>query len=306
MLLQRTLKRKTGCTGIGLHSGRRARIDIYPAPDNTGIIFIRKDAGQNIEIQAKPQNVVSTELCTTLGSNGYTVSTVEHLMSAFYGLGIDNAIVEVDGPEVPILDGSAAPFVFLLRTAGIRRQTRPKRFMIVRRNVSARNGGAEARLTKSRNFCISCSIDFDHVLVPFQTFRFKFSDRNFVNEICRARTFGFLKDVEQMHRMGLALGGSLENAVVVDDLNVLNSAGLRYQNEFIRHKVLDAIGDLALLGCLVVGHLVTLRSGHTLNNLLLSKFIEDRNSYELVEVSEPKEARKLQISLPVWALDAAR
>ena len=297
---QRTIRDEVSCTGIGLHSGHPVNLTIKPAPADTGIYFIRKDVSSQPSIKATFENVVDTKLSTTLGSNGLRVSTVEHLMAAFFGLGIDNARVEVDGPEVPIMDGSAAPFVFLLRSAGIREQKSPKRFVVIKRPLEIREGGRSVRINPSKELKISFAIDFNHPLLRDQSFDLKFSGKDFVKEISRARTFGFLRDIQTLRENGLALGGSLDNAIVIDDFRILNEDGLRYKDEFVRHKILDFIGDLAILGCPVIGHFVVKKSGHALNHLLLKKLIHSEKTWEDLAITSPDQWAEERFTIPVF------
>jgi UDP-3-O-[3-hydroxymyristoyl] N-acetylglucosamine deacetylase len=305
-LNQRTLKRRVETSGVGLHSGAQVTVAIGPAPAGTGIVFVRTDTPLRVEIPARVENVVDTRYATTLGreidGERVTVGTVEHLLSALAGLGVDNARVEIDGPEVPILDGSAAPFVFMIKGAGIRCQEAFKRLLVVRRPVKVRDGVRWARLVPARTFQVTCAIDFDHPLIGRQEMRFTFSDRAYHREVCRARTFGFLSEVEALKAAGLAQGGSLENAVVIDRFSILNSEGLRFPNEFVRHKVLDAIGDLALLGMPVIGHLESHRSGHALNHRLSEALLSDPEAYEILEGGRAAEAGRLGIRLPALGL----
>jgi UDP-3-O-[3-hydroxymyristoyl] N-acetylglucosamine deacetylase len=297
---QRTIRDEVSCTGIGLHSGHPVNLTIKPAPADTGINFVRKDVSSQPSIKATFENVVDTKLSTTLGSNGLRVSTVEHLMAAFFGLGIDNARVEVDGPEVPIMDGSAAPFVFLLRSAGIREQKSPKRFVVIKRPLEIREGGRSVRINPSKELKISFAIDFNHPLLRDQSFDLKFSGKDFVKEISRARTFGFLRDIQTLRENGLALGGSLDNAIVIDDFRILNEDGLRYKDEFVRHKILDFIGDLAILGCPVIGHFVVKKSGHALNHLLLKKLIHSEKTWEDLAITSPDQWAEERFTIPVF------
>jgi UDP-3-O-[3-hydroxymyristoyl] N-acetylglucosamine deacetylase len=296
MLRQRTVREKVSCTGIGVHSGNPIKLEILPAPENTGITFIRSDLPAATELRAHVENVVDTTLATTLatGTNGsrVVVSTIEHLMAAFTGLGVDNARVYVDGPEVPILDGSAAPFVELLQRAGLESQRKPKRFLVIRKEVRVVDGDKEARIAPASSFKINCSVDFDHPLIPPTPLSFELSERGFIRDIARARTFGFLKDVEAMRARGLARGGSLDNAVVIDEYRVLNPEGLRYPDEFVRHKILDAIGDLSLFGMPLIGKVTLKRPGHALNTRLVAKVLGDAKAFDIVE---PSTAMDLQV-----------
>lgn len=300
-LCQRTLRQKVSCTGIGLHSGARITLTLNPAPSNTGIRFVRTDLSPEVEIPALADYVVDTRLATTIGKDGARIGTIEHLMAALFGLGIDNCRVELDGPEVPIMDGSAAPFVYLIQEAGIELQREMKRFLVIRNPVEVADGDKTAKFLPAPQLSISFTIDFDHPLISKQTFRMDFSDRFFHREIARARTFGFYEEVEMLKRMGLARGGSLDNAIVVDDFSILNPDGLRYPDEFVRHKILDSMGDISLLGMPVIGHLVAYKSGHALNHKLVTQVLSDASCYEIVEAEERTELERLDIRLPAWA-----
>jgi UDP-3-O-[3-hydroxymyristoyl] N-acetylglucosamine deacetylase len=297
---QRTIRNEVSCTGIGLHSGHPVNLTIKPAPPDYGITFTRKDIPSNPVIKAHFDSVVDTNLSTTIGKNGFKVSTVEHLMAAFFGLGIDNARVELDGPEVPIMDGSAGPFVFLLKSAGIKELKRPKRFIVVREPFEIRDGGRSISLCPSKELKISYTIDFNHPLLRDQSYELRFSGKDFVKEISRARTFGFLRDIETLRENGLAMGGSLDNAVVVDDFRILNEDGLRYKDEFVRHKILDFLGDLAMLGCPVIGHFAVHKSGHSLNQRMLKKLVRSSNHWENLVVSDPRECVDKSVNIPVF------
>jgi UDP-3-O-[3-hydroxymyristoyl] N-acetylglucosamine deacetylase len=281
-LLQRTLKTTARCTGVGLHGGQSATVRLVPAPVDHGIVFVRVDLPQKPSISLKPAHVSNTTLSTTLSCRGAAVSTVEHLLAAVSGLGIDNVRVEIDGPEVPIMDGSAAPFVAAIQEAGVRIQDEARQFLVIRKAVSVREGDKFASFTPSKHFRIHCTIDFRHPLISDQQCAIDFSQRNFLKEIASARTFGFLRDVERMREMGLAKGGSLDNAVVVDEFSILNPEGLRFPDEFVRHKLLDAIGDIALLGHPVIGTLTAHKTGHALNQRLVAHVLSDASNYELV------------------------
>ncbi|MBN1106363.1 MAG: UDP-3-O-acyl-N-acetylglucosamine deacetylase [Deltaproteobacteria bacterium] len=297
---QRTIHKEVSCTGIGLHSGRKIDLIIKPAPADYGIRFIRKDLSTRSVVEACFGNVVDTRLCTTLGQNGTRVSTVEHLMAAFFGLGIDNARVELEGPEVPIMDGSAAPFVYLLRSAEISEQKAPKRFVIIQKPFEVREEGRSVQVRPSKELKISYTIDFTHPLLRDQHFELHFSGKDFIQEISRARTFGFLKDIQMLRENGLALGGSLDNAIVIDDFRVLNEDGLRYRDEFVRHKILDFLGDLAILGRPVIGHFVVRKSGHALNQAVLKSLTARKNSWQEVTFRSPEECLEKSIKLPVF------
>ncbi len=284
MIRQRTLKNVIGATGVGLHTGKKVYLTLRPAPVGTGIVFRRIDLDPVAEIAASLERVSDTRLSTTLEHNGVRVSTVEHLMSAFAGLHIDNAIVELDSDEVPIMDGSAAVFVFLIQSAGIETQTAAKRFIRIKDPVEIREGDKWARFEPFEGFKVSFSIDFNHPTMQSsgQQATVDLSEVSFAKEVSRARTFGFLQDVEALQEVGLARGGSLDNAIVMDDYRVINDDGLRYGNEFVKHKILDAIGDLYLLGCPLIGAFSAHKSGHGLNNRLLRTLAQQRASWEAV------------------------
>lgn len=285
---QRTLKAPIHCSGIGLHSGCRVRMTIGPAPVDSGIVFIRTDAaGGTSAVTALWHRVHDTRLCTVIANDrGVTVATIEHLMAALHGCGVDNARVELDGPEVPIMDGSAAPFVFLLECAGIVEQSAPRRVIRVLKPVAIRDGKASAGLSPGPGFSCSFEIDFPSRAVARQARHFRLIDGAFKRELAGARTFGFLKDVETMRANGLAQGGSLDNAIVVDGDRILNRDGLRYADEFVRHKILDSIGDLYLAGSRLVGHFHGHRSGHRLNNDLLHALFADSDAWRLEEAAD--------------------
>jgi UDP-3-O-[3-hydroxymyristoyl] N-acetylglucosamine deacetylase len=263
MIFQTTLKDPVICSGIGLHSGLPAHMTIRPAVPDTGIVFIRRDVEKKVRIRAHIDNVVDATLATTIAQEGVKVSTVEHLMAAFAGVGVDNAEVELDAPEVPIMDGSSGPFNALLKNAGVRVQDRSKKFIIVRHPVTVTEGDRQATFLPSNDFKLSYTIDFRHPLISNQFYLIQISNGNFEREICRARTFGFLREYETLKSKGFARGGSLENAVVVGDSGILNEGGLRFADEFVRHKILDSIGDLWLMGAQVIGHFIGYKSGHT-------------------------------------------
>lgn len=292
MIRQRTLKNAIRATGVGLHTGEKITLTLRPAAVNTGIVFRRVDLPKPVDIKACASNVIDTKLSTTLGQNGVKVSTVEHLLSAMAGLGIDNAYVDVSAAEVPIMDGSAGPFVFLLQSAGLEDQNAAKRFIRIKQRVTVEEGDKRASFEPFDGFKVSFAIDFDHPAIEEKS-KFAsvdFSSTSFVREISRARTFGFLKDVELLRQMDLALGGTLDNAVVVDDYRVLNADGLRYDDEFVKHKILDAIGDLYLLGHSLIGAFSGYKSGHELNNRLLRKLIATRSAWEEVTFEEDARA----------------
>lgn len=291
MIRQRTLKTVIGATGVGLHTGEKVLLTLRPAPVGTGIIFRRVDLDPVIDIPASLENVCDTRLSTTLEYQGTRVSTVEHLMAAFAGLHIDNAIVELDSTEVPIMDGSAAVFVFLIQSAGIEMQSEAKRFIRIKDRIEVREGDKWARFEPYDGFRLSFSIDFDHPTMKSsaQHATVDLSKASFTKEVSRARTFGFLQDVEALREAGLARGGSLDNAIVLDDDRVINDDGLRYGDEFVKHKILDAIGDLYLLGHPLIGTFSAHKSGHGLNNGLLRELVDKTNCWETVtyDDSEP-------------------
>ncbi|WP_242394340.1 UDP-3-O-acyl-N-acetylglucosamine deacetylase [Anaeromyxobacter oryzisoli] len=294
---QRTVAKRVSCTGIGLHSGRPATLTLAPAAADAGITFVRMDLG--IEIPARNELVVDTMLSTSVAVGKARVSTVEHVMAALHGMGIDNCRVEVDGPEIPILDGSAAPFVCLVHEAGVKELSAGRRYLVVDRAVELRDGDKVARLEPSDAFSVEFTADFGHPLITNQSFRVTLTDRSFEREIARARTFCFLRDIERMQAMGLARGGSLENAIVVDDFSILNPEGLRFPDEFARHKVLDAVGDLALLGMPVVGAFSATKSGHAMNQALVKKVLAEASSHRVVRVSAEADAPSIHARVPV-------
>jgi UDP-3-O-[3-hydroxymyristoyl] N-acetylglucosamine deacetylase len=286
---QRTLKNVIRATGVGLHTGEKIFLTLRPAAADTGIVFRRVDLNPPVDIRACPDRVGDTRLSTTLEADGARVSTVEHLLSAFAGLGIDNAFVDVSASEVPIMDGSAGPFVFLIQSAGIEEQNRPKRYIRVKRPVAVQDGDKFARFEPFEGFRVSFSIDFEHPAFTSraQSASVDFSGTSYLKEVSRARTFGFLRDIEALREQNLALGGSLDNAVVVDDYRVLNDDGLRYEDEFVKHKILDAIGDLYLLGRPLIGAFTGHKSGHALNNRLLRQLIAEQDAWEEVTFDDP-------------------
>jgi UDP-3-O-[3-hydroxymyristoyl] N-acetylglucosamine deacetylase len=288
MISQRTLKNVIRATGVGLHTGDKVLIALRPAPPNTGIVFRRVDLAPVVELPASVAFVGDTRMSTTLERNGVTVSTVEHLMSAFAGLGIDNAYVDIDAAEVPIMDGSAGPFVFLIQSAGLEEQPVAKKFIRVTRKVEIRDGSKWARFEPFEGFKVEFSIDFKHPILQSssQAACVDFSTTSYLKEVSRARTFGFLQEVESLQESGLALGGSLDNAIVMDGFHILNDDGLRYSDEFVKHKILDAIGDLYLLGHSLIGSFSAHKSGHALNNRLLREIKAEEDAWELVSFED--------------------
>ena len=291
MIKQRTLKNLIRATGVGMHTGEKVYLCLRPAPPNTGIVFSRTDNDSPVPIQASADNVSDTKMATSIGEGPNKISTIEHLMSAMAGLGIDNAFVDVSAPELPIMDGSAAPFVFLIQSAGFQEQDAAKRFIRVLKELSYEESGAKVTISPHSGFRVEYTLDYDHPV--FRTHvrhaAIDFSTTAFVKEVSRARTFGFLADFEKLRSMDLARGGSLDNAVVVDDFRILNNDGLRQGDEFVKHKILDAIGDLYLLGHSVIGAFRGIKSGHSTNNALLRRLLADRDAYEVVTYSNDSE-----------------
>lgn len=292
MLAQRTLKSLIRSTGVGLHTGEKVTMTLRPARPDTGIVFRRVDTPEPVDVRADAFKVVDARMCTTLGEGEVRVATVEHLLSALSGLGIDNAYVDLTGPEVPIMDGSAAPFVFLVQSAGIDEQAVPKRFLRIRKPVEVRDGDKWARFEPFDGYRLSFSIVFEHPVFDrsARNATFDFADTSYVKEVARARTFGFMQDVESLRSNGLALGGSLDNAIVMDEFRVLNSEGLRYDDEFVKHKLLDAIGDLALIGHPLIAAFSAHKSGHALNNRLVRETLLREDCWELVSFEHASEA----------------
>jgi UDP-3-O-[3-hydroxymyristoyl] N-acetylglucosamine deacetylase len=292
VIQQRTLKTMIRATGVGLHTGTKVYMTLRPAAPNTGIVFRRVDLTPPVEIRGDPYAVGDTRLSSCLEKGGVKVFTVEHLMSALAGLGIDNVYVDLTAPEVPIMDGSAGPFVFLLQSAGVEEQGSPKKFIRILKTVEVRDGDKWARFEPHRGYKLTMSIDFAHPVFDRsrQAVTVDFSSTSYIKEVSRARTFGFMQDVETMRAQGLALGGSLDNAIVMDEYRVLNTDGLRYEDEFVKHKVLDAIGDLYLLGHPLIGAYVAHKTGHALNNQLLRRLMEDKPSWELVSFERSEDA----------------
>lgn len=292
MLKQRTLKSAIKATGVGLHGGRKVTMTLRPAAPNTGVVFRRVDLPQPVDIPADAMSVTDTRLCSVVERDGAKVGTVEHIMSALAGLGIDNVYIDLDAPEVPIMDGSASPFVFLLQSAGIEEQRAPKRFFRIRKPVEVRDGDKWARFDPYDGFKLTFSIVFDHPMFDKsgQTLTVDFAETSYAKEVARARTFGFAQDVEALRNHGLALGGSLDNAIVLDEYRVLNADGLRYADEFVKHKVLDAIGDLYLVGHPLIGAFSAHKSGHGLNNQLLRATLAETDAWEMVSFEKAEQA----------------
>lgn len=291
MIKQRTLRNKIQATGVGLHSGQKIYLTLRPAPVNTGIVFCRTDLDPVVEIPALATNVGDTRLCTSLSNGDVHIATVEHLLSALAGLGIDNAYIDVNAAEVPIMDGSAAPFVFLIQSAGVEEQKASKKFIRIKKTVTVKEGDKSVTFKPYNGFRIGFEIDFDHPVFKDrpQTAILDFSSTSFVKDVSRARTFGFLSEYEMLRAQNLALGGSLDNAIVVDQYRVMNEDGLRYHDEFVKHKILDAVGDLYLLGHSLIGEFHGVRSGHALNNKLLRTLLADESAWEFVSYNQFEE-----------------
>ena len=292
MIKQRTLKNTIRATGVGLHTGDKVYLTLRPAEPNTGINFRRVDFVEPVIIKATPKNVGETVLSTTLVAGDVKISTIEHLLSAFAGLGIDNAIIDVSAAEVPIMDGSAGPFVFLLQSAGVEEQDAPKQYIRIKQPIKVVDGDKWAAFEPFEGFKVTFTIDFEHPAFEqhLKTATMDFSSTTFVKEVSRARTFGFMKDIDMLRQNNLALGGSLDNAIVVDESKVLNEDGLRYADEFVKHKILDAIGDLYLLGYSLIGEFTGFKSGHGLNNKLLRTLLDSKDAWEMVSFSDEADA----------------
>lgn len=303
MIKQRTLKQVIRATGVGVHSGKKVNLILRPAPADTGIIFNRIVNDSLVSIPAKPAYVSDTRMSTTLSNNGEHVATVEHLLSAMAGLGIDNAYVDVSEAEVPIMDGSAGPFVFLIQSAGIEEQNRAKRFIRIKEEIAVRQDDRYAILSPYNGFKVSFEIDYDHPLFHERSriAELDFSMTSYVKEVSRARTFGFMADYEKLQQLNLAAGASLDNTIVIDDYRILNEDGLRYEDEFVKHKILDAIGDLYLLGSSVIGHFRGHKSGHQINNLLLHTLLANEHAWEYVTFKEGEASYPACFSKPAVA-----
>lgn len=303
MIPQRTLKNTIRATGVGLHSGDKVYMTLRPAPVNHGIVFRRVDLQPVVEVPAKAELVTEVTLCTGLTCNEAKIQTVEHLMSALAGLGVDNIIVELSSAELPIMDGSSGPFVFLLQSAGLLEQDAPKRFIRVLKTVEVVEGDKVARFDPYEGFKLGFTIQFDHPMIPAKQSRqeIEFSTQAYSKEISRARTFGFMRDLEYMRERNLGLGGSMDNAIVLDEFRVLNEDGLRYADEFVRHKILDAIGDLYLAGAQVLGAYEGYKSGHALNNKLVRALLADASAWEWVSYDAPSAAEPVAYGTPAYA-----
>ncbi len=286
---QHTTKKKVSFAGVGLHSGKRVKLTVKPAPADTGIRFVRSDLDHKVTIPAYMNRVVNTFLATTISEDNVRISTTEHLLAALHGLGIDNAVIELDNNEVPIMDGSAAPFVRMLRKVERKRQKAARKVLKITREIFWKQDGSEIRILPYDGLKITCGIDFDHPMIKNQSYTINVSPDSFIKEIASARTFGFLEEVEKLRENGLALGGSLDNAIVVDQTGILNDEGLRFPDEFVRHKILDLLGDLALLGCPLQGHVIANKAGHTQHLELMKTIAEHPECWEFVAFKEDRE-----------------
>lgn len=303
MIKQRTPKTAVRASGVGVHTGDKIYLTLRPAPVDTGIVFRRTDLDPCVEIKATADAVGDTTLSTCLMKDDVRVSTVEHLLSAFAGLGIDNAYVDISAPEVPIMDGSAGPFVFLIQSAGIEEQNAPKKFIRIKKAVEIKDGDKVARVEPFDGFKVSFFIHFNHPMFKEggQEVTLDFTNDSYVKEVSRARTFGFLSDFEKLRKANLALGGSLDNSIVLDEFKVMNEDGLRYSNELVKHKILDAVGDLYLLGYSMIGSFYGHKSGHALNNELLKTLLADESAFEIVTFEKETDKRPIAFPSVVWA-----
>ena len=291
---QKTVAQPVSCSGVGVHSGKKVNLTIKPAQSNHGIKFIRTDLLDCPCISAHFNMVVDTSMATVIGYEGFIVSTIEHLMASFAGLSIDNALVEIDSYEMPIMDGSAGPFTSMIRSAGIRDQAAPRYFFVVKKPIELKEDGKMVGVYPCSTYKITCTIEYDHSLIKRQSYSVDLSDQVFEREICRARTFGFLHEYEYFKRYGLARGVSLDNVVVIDSKDVINKDGLRYKDEFVRHKILDCIGDFSLLGMPILGHVVVSKSGHAFNHAFLKEFFSQKESWETRTINTENELPSYQ------------
>lgn len=305
MICQTTIARPTAISGIGLHTGQRINMTLRPADAGVGIVFHRKFDNHTVTIQAASENVVDTRMATVLGKGDVRVSTVEHLLSALSAYGVDNLHIDIDGPEVPIMDGSAAPFASIIEEAGQRRHPQSRKFLAIRKPVSVIDGEKRVSIIPSRFFRITFDIAFQHPCIALQQRSVKVTSTGFRRDLAPARTFGFLRDVEMLKEAGLARGGSLENAIVVDDERILNPEGLRFQDEFVRHKILDAIGDLSLIGYPILGHVRAFKAGHDVNHQLVQKLLDTPEAWQLLEFSKDDLEKSLQMAPQSFATDLA-
>lgn len=305
MIYQCTIDKTVAVSGIGLHSGSRINMTLRPAEAGTGIIFHRSIGAQTVSIAARSENVVDTRLATVLGRGDVRVSTVEHLLATLAAYGIDNLHIDIDGPEVPVMDGSAAPFASLIETAGLRKLTKSRVYLAIRQPLSVTDGEKRVNIIPSRFFRMTYDIAFDHPCIALQQRSLKITAESFRRELAPARTFGFLRDVEKLKAVGLARGGSLENAVVIDDERILNPEGLRFPDEFVRHKILDAVGDLSLVGYPILGHVRAYKAGHDINHRLVEKILENPHCWQLIEFSDEDLQEALQVPLPSFSPELA-
>jgi len=305
MIFQCTIAHQVAISGIGLHSGRLINVTLRPAEAGNGIVFHRREGERTVSIEAVSANVVDTRLATVLGKGGLTVSTVEHLLAALSAVGIDNLHIDIDGPEVPIMDGSAAPFIDLLEEAGVRRLARSRKFLAIRKPLTLVEGEKRVSLIPSRFFRITFDIAFDHPCISLQQRSVKVTRDSFRQEIAPARTFGFLREVEYLQANGLALGGSMDNAVVIGEDRVLNPDGLRFSDEFVRHKILDAVGDFSLLGYPILGHIRAFKAGHDINHRMVEKILASPDCWKLVEFTEENLRDALRASPPAFTSELA-
>lgn len=296
-MLQKTIKNSIKFSGVGLHTGRAVNGRIVPAAEDTGITFVRTDIPGRPELKAEASNVLTTSYATSLGTKEFSISTVEHLLAAFYGLGVDNAVVEINGPEVPILDGSSAEFIDMIESAGLSELCSPRKYIVIRRPIKVQENGKYVFVmpAEEMEFTVDYTIDFSHPFVTRQNFSRRFSKEVFKNEVGRARTFGFLHDVETLRKNGLARGGSLDNAIVIGEGEILNEGGLRYPDEFVRHKVLDMMGDISLLGAPLVCRIIAHRSGHSLNYKLIQQVLKMRGRWEMVDAWSMRGVAKAEL-----------
>lgn len=305
MICQCTLAKTVTISGIGLHSGARINMTLRPAEAGTGIVFHRVDGPQTVSIAACADNVVDTRMATVLGRGEVRISTVEHLLASLSAYGVDNLHIDIDGPEVPILDGSSIPFATLLETAGLRKLSRSRMFLAIRHPLSVSDGEKRINIIPSRFFRMTFDIAFEHPCIPLQQRSIKITAESFRRELAPARTFGFLRDVERLKAAGLARGGSLENAIVVDDERILNPEGLRFPDEFVRHKILDAIGDLSLLGYPILGHVRAYKAGHDVNHQLVKKILANPHCWQLLEFNDRHLLESLHLPLPTFTPELA-
>lgn len=302
MFYQQTLNADFSCSGIGLHSGKKVNLTVSPAPSGFGIQFVRTDLRGKNKVKVGPSTVSGTSFATTISGKDFYISTVEHLMSALVGMGVDNAIVKIDGEEVPIMDGSAAPFACLIASVGLRRQSKPRLYMEIVRPIMIREAGKSVALYPHDGFRVDCEIDFEHPAINTQRLEIEITPESYISDIAPARTFGFLSEISMLQANGLAAGGGLDNAVVLGDYSVLNKGGLRFPDEFVRHKILDSLGDLYLAGMPILGRFVAYKSGHGLNNRLARKLMTESESWRIVERA-PQRAREFVAGMPAaaWA-----